>query len=54
MPVDNEMYKLGGDRWWDEQQPLHFLCTGLNPTRLAYFNHVFHRLGLEPMPRSLS
>jgi 2-polyprenyl-6-hydroxyphenyl methylase / 3-demethylubiquinone-9 3-methyltransferase len=51
MPVDNEMYKLGGDRWWDEQQPLHFLCTGLNPTRLAYFNHVFHRLGLEPAGR---
>jgi 2-polyprenyl-6-hydroxyphenyl methylase/3-demethylubiquinone-9 3-methyltransferase len=48
MPVDNEMYKLGGDQWWDEQRPLHFLCTGMNPARLAYFNQVFDRLGLDP------
>jgi 2-polyprenyl-6-hydroxyphenyl methylase / 3-demethylubiquinone-9 3-methyltransferase len=52
MPVDNEMYKLGGDLWWDEQQPLHFLRTALNPARLAYFNQVCTRLGLEPAGRT--
>ena len=52
MPVDNEMYKLGGDLWWDEQQPLHFLRTGLNPARLAYFNQVVTRLGMKPTGRT--
>ena len=52
MPVDNEMYKLGGDLWWDEQQPLHFVRTGLNPARLAYLKRVFTRLGLEAAGRT--
>jgi 2-polyprenyl-6-hydroxyphenyl methylase/3-demethylubiquinone-9 3-methyltransferase len=52
MPVDNEMYKLDGDLWWDERQPLHFLRTGLNPARLTYFDQVCSRLGLEPAGRT--
>ena len=51
MPVDNEMYKLAGDLWWDERQPLHFLRTGMNPPRLAYLDQILHRLGLEPAGR---
>src|SRR3712207_7882195 len=38
--------------WWDEQQPLHFVRTGLNPARLAYLKRVFTRLGLEAAGRT--
>lgn len=47
MPVDNEIYKVHGDIWWDEHQPLNVIRTALNPARLRYFHQVFDQLGID-------
>src|SRR5690242_16519402 len=48
MPVDNEIYNVPGDIWWDETQPLHTLRTMLNPVRMQYFASVFSARKLDP------
>jgi SAM-dependent methyltransferase len=48
MPADNEIYNQPGDIWWDEHQPLHAICTSLNPARLQYFASVFAARGMDP------
>src|SRR5947209_6870083 len=51
MPVDNEIYKVEGGRWWGEEQPFHFLATGFVPARLAYLRRTFAALAFDPAGR---
>ena len=53
MPVDNEIYNVPGDIWWDENQPLHTLRTIMNPARMQYFNSVFSARGLDPAGKAV-
>ncbi|MGI8825002.1 MAG: bifunctional 2-polyprenyl-6-hydroxyphenol methylase/3-demethylubiquinol 3-O-methyltransferase UbiG [Chloroflexota bacterium] len=48
MPIDNEIYKAGGDTWWDDTQFLSMLRTALNPARFGYFRQVLDRLKIDP------
>lgn len=49
MPIDNTLYNLPGDLWWDDASPLATLRTMVNPGRVPYFRHVLlNRLGLNP------
>jgi 2-polyprenyl-6-hydroxyphenyl methylase / 3-demethylubiquinone-9 3-methyltransferase len=42
MPVDNEIYDLIGQTWWDERSPLAFL-HGMTTGRFEYFREVLTR-----------
>jgi 2-polyprenyl-6-hydroxyphenyl methylase / 3-demethylubiquinone-9 3-methyltransferase len=48
MAVDNEMYKVEGDHWWGEDQPLHLLRTAIAPARLEYLDTVVVADGFDP------
>ncbi|HVC79315.1 MAG TPA: bifunctional 2-polyprenyl-6-hydroxyphenol methylase/3-demethylubiquinol 3-O-methyltransferase UbiG [Chloroflexota bacterium] len=49
MPIDNTLYDLPGDIWWDDAHPLATLRTMVNPGRVPYFLHVLvNRLELNP------
>ena len=48
MAVDNELYKVPGDIWWDESQPLSTLRTAINPARLGYLDTVLAELEIDP------
>ncbi len=48
MPVDNSIYEANASGWWDENNFLHLLKTGLNPARFGYFLNLLHSLGLSP------
>jgi 2-polyprenyl-6-hydroxyphenyl methylase/3-demethylubiquinone-9 3-methyltransferase len=40
MPVDNELYDRLAGTWWDEDENLALLRTGMNPARLGYMHRV--------------
>lgn len=40
MSVDNELYNEKRDIWWNENEALYFLYSGMNPARVAYFRHI--------------
>lgn len=49
MPVDNGVYELLGESWWDETSPLSLLHGSVTPGRFAYFREVLtQRLGAAP------
>ncbi|HEY8284781.1 MAG TPA: methyltransferase domain-containing protein, partial [Chloroflexota bacterium] len=49
MPIDNALYNLPGDIWWDDARPLATLRTMVNPGRVPYFRQVLlSRLDLDP------
>ncbi len=55
MPVDNQLYNHNAHGWWDENNFLHTLKTGLNPARFAYFQKILraNRPALPPAPVSM-
>lgn len=52
-PVDNGLYDELGDRWWDEDAPLHSLRLMVNPARVPYFRAVIEQ-GLRRDPAGLT
>lgn len=48
MPADNSLYDTFADSWWDENNFLHTLKTGLNPARFAYFVDAINKQGFTP------
>lgn len=48
MPVDNTIYDLPGDQWWNDDAPLAAIRTALNPGRLKYLSRVLSELGINP------
>ena len=49
MPIDNQMYDRLAGTWWDEDENLALLRTGVNPPRIEYIRRTLvDTLGLEP------
>lgn len=48
MPADNSIYNVHSSGWWDENNFLNILKTGLNPVRFEYFHTIFNLHGLKP------
>lgn len=49
MPVDNEVYDRLAGTWWDEDENLALLRTGMNPARMGYMRRVVQQaLGIDP------
>ena len=48
MPIDNELYDRLAGTWWDEDENLALLRTGMNPARFGYMCRVLaEELALE-------
>ena len=47
MPADNSIYDTQASGWWDENNFLHILKTGLNPVRFEYFQTILNHQGLK-------
>jgi 2-polyprenyl-6-hydroxyphenyl methylase/3-demethylubiquinone-9 3-methyltransferase len=43
VPIDNDVYDLLGESWWDETSPLNILHGSITPGRFAYFRDVLAR-----------
>src|SRR2546428_792377 len=46
--IDNNIYKVHGDIWWNPDTVLHILKTSVNPWRVGYALRVLKRLGIDP------
>ena len=40
MPVDNSIYNTHASGWWNENNFLYLLKTGINPVRFAFFRKI--------------
>jgi 2-polyprenyl-6-hydroxyphenyl methylase / 3-demethylubiquinone-9 3-methyltransferase len=49
MAVNNQLYEEMPHHWWDEDGFLHFIYTGPNPARFAYFRSILERLNITPI-----
>ncbi len=54
MAVDNEIYNVRKDIWWDEHQPFYAIRTAINPVRLEYFSRVLRELGVDPAGKTVA
>jgi 2-polyprenyl-6-hydroxyphenyl methylase/3-demethylubiquinone-9 3-methyltransferase len=41
MPVDNELYDRLAGTWWDDDENMALLRTGINPARFRYMRRIF-------------
>lgn len=49
MPVDNRLYDRLADTWWDEDENMALLRTGMNPVRFGYMRRVLtEELAVDP------
>jgi 2-polyprenyl-6-hydroxyphenyl methylase/3-demethylubiquinone-9 3-methyltransferase len=48
LPADNSLYDIHAAGWWDENNFLHTLKTGLNPARFDYFVGILRSRGMQP------
>jgi 2-polyprenyl-6-hydroxyphenyl methylase/3-demethylubiquinone-9 3-methyltransferase len=48
MPADNSLYNTYASDWWDENNFLYMLKTGVNPARFGYFREIFNSRALKP------
>lgn len=46
--INNEIYDLEGDRWWQPDCSLNLLKTLINPFRVGYAKKIIDRLKLNP------
>jgi 2-polyprenyl-6-hydroxyphenyl methylase/3-demethylubiquinone-9 3-methyltransferase len=46
MAINNEMYH--DFEWWDEEDPIHILRSGLNPVRFPYFREILSESKVRP------
>lgn len=48
MPVDNSIYDTHASAWWQEDNFLYMLKTGLNPARFKYFKDILNTHSFIP------
>ena len=49
MPVDNQLYDRLAGTWWDEDENMAVLRTGMNPARFGYMSRaLIEELGVAP------
>jgi 2-polyprenyl-6-hydroxyphenyl methylase / 3-demethylubiquinone-9 3-methyltransferase len=49
VPIDNTLYDRLASTWWEEDENMALLRTGMNPARLGYMRRVLREdLGLDP------
>jgi 2-polyprenyl-6-hydroxyphenyl methylase/3-demethylubiquinone-9 3-methyltransferase len=49
MPVDNQLYNRLAGTWWDDDENMALLRTGMNPARFAYMRRVLtEELEVDP------
>jgi 2-polyprenyl-6-hydroxyphenyl methylase/3-demethylubiquinone-9 3-methyltransferase len=53
MPVDNQLYDRLAGTWWDEDENMALLRTGMNPARFGYMRRVLAEdLAVDPRGKS--
>ena len=52
MPVDNQLYDRLAGTWWDEDENMALLRTGMNPARFGYMRRVLTEELSDPSGRS--
>ncbi len=45
--IDNDIYNLEGDKWWQPDFSLNLIRTLINPFRVEYSNKVFAQYKLN-------
>lgn len=50
--INNDVYKLQGDTWWNPDHFLYLLKTSINPWRIGYANKVLRKLNIDPTGKS--
>lgn len=53
MPINNKIYDIHANGWWDENNFLHTLKTGINPARFQYFREIITVHNREPSSLSV-
>jgi len=54
MSINNDIYSVQSNGWWDENHFLYLLKTGMNPARFGYFREALtNQLGLQPASLSV-
>ena len=48
MPADNTIYNTHAEGWWNQNNFLHLLKTGINPVRFEYFKNVIIQNKMNP------
>jgi 2-polyprenyl-6-hydroxyphenyl methylase/3-demethylubiquinone-9 3-methyltransferase len=52
MPVDNQLYDRLAGTWWDEDETMALLRTGMNPARFGYMRRILTEELSDPRGRS--
>jgi 2-polyprenyl-6-hydroxyphenyl methylase/3-demethylubiquinone-9 3-methyltransferase len=51
--IDNSIYNVENDQWWQPDSALYLLKTSVNPVRVGYFEKkLFHNLQIVPQGRA--
>ena len=50
--IDNDIYNVEGERWWQPDFSLNLLRTLYNPFRVNYANKIFEHLKINPEEKS--
>ena len=45
--IDNDIYNLEGDKWWETDFSLHLIRTLINPIRVNYAKRIFDQLEID-------
>src|SRR5665811_1925168 len=46
--IDNNIYNLDGDKWWQPDFSLNLIRTLINPFRVGYAKRIFEQLEINP------
>ena len=46
--IDNDIYNIDGDKWWQKDFSLNLIKTIINPCRVGYAKNVFEQLSMNP------
>ena len=51
--IDNDLYNVYGDGWWQSDSPLYLMQSSINPARVGYFKKIlFTDLNVNPQGKS--
>jgi 2-polyprenyl-6-hydroxyphenyl methylase / 3-demethylubiquinone-9 3-methyltransferase len=50
--IDNDIYNIEGDKWWQPDFSLNLIRTLYNPFRVDYANNVFKQLNINAVEKS--
>ena len=45
--IDNDIYNVDGDRWWQPDFSLNLIRTLINPFRVGYAKKIFEQLEIN-------